>query len=171
MWSTFDRVWAGKPPLRFSWIKEYMFIYLQTDYEMHWILLLFYRIFRISIFNTCSYGELITGVSPNMLCRYKWHACRLTCTDTFLNVPTNFQMYRQKSEKTLLGGGGGAIAPPPRPPLATLMYCSHSCKKNCWIFFVSIQFNQLYNLCHLVNSERGSTIYKLRFSVDPSTNM
>ena len=21
--------------LRFSWIKEYMFIYLQTDYEMH----------------------------------------------------------------------------------------------------------------------------------------
>ena len=41
-----------------------MFIYLQTDYEMHWILRIFYRIFWISIFNTCSYGELITGVSP-----------------------------------------------------------------------------------------------------------
>ena len=41
-----------------------MFIYLQTDYEMHWILRIFYRIFWISIFNTCSYGELFTGVSP-----------------------------------------------------------------------------------------------------------
>ena len=39
------------------------------------------------------------------------------------HVPTNFQMYRQKSEKALLGGGGGAAAPlpPPPPPLATLM--------------------------------------------------
>ena len=53
-----------------------------------------------------------------MLCRYKWHACRLTCNDKFINVPTNFQMYRQKSEKTLLGGGGNC---PPAPPLATLM--------------------------------------------------
>ena len=41
-----------------------------------------------------------------ILCRYKWHACRLTCTD-------NFQMYRQNSKNALLGGGGGAIAPPP----------------------------------------------------------
>ena len=32
-----------------------------------------------------------------------------------LHVPTNFQMYRQNSEKALLGGGG-AIAPPPCPP-------------------------------------------------------
>ena len=36
------------------------------------------------------------------------------------HVPTNFQMYRQKSEKALLGGGGGQL-PPPCPPLATLM--------------------------------------------------
>ena len=35
-----------------------------------------------------------------------------------LHVPTNIQMYRQKSGKALWGGGG-AIAPP--PPLATLM--------------------------------------------------
>ena len=34
------------------------------------------------------------------------------------HVPTNFQMYRQKSEKALLGGGGSC---PPPPPLATLM--------------------------------------------------
>ena len=34
------------------------------------------------------------------------------------HVPTNFQMYRQKSEKALLGGGAAA---PPAPPLATLM--------------------------------------------------
>ena len=33
-----------------------------------------------------------------------------------LNVPTNFQMYRQNSEKALLRGGGGAIAPLPPPP-------------------------------------------------------
>ena len=60
----FDRVWAEEPPLIFSWIKEYMFIYLQTYHEKHWILRVFYRIFWISIFNTYSYGELFTGVSP-----------------------------------------------------------------------------------------------------------
>ena len=32
-----------------------------------------------------------------------------------LNVPTNFQMYRENSEKALWGGGG-AIAPPRLPP-------------------------------------------------------
>ena len=36
-----------------------------------------------------------------------------------LNVPTNFQMYRQNSDTALWGEG--AIAPLPRPPLATLM--------------------------------------------------
>ena len=44
------------------------------------------------------------------------------------HVPTNFQMYRQKSEKALLGGGGGQLAPPP-PPLATLMLCTSIKKK------------------------------------------
>ena len=32
------------------------------------------------------------------------------------HVPTNFQMYRQKSEKALLGGGGGSCPPAPPPP-------------------------------------------------------
>ena len=41
-----------------------------------------------------------------MLCRYKWHACRLTCTDKFPNVPT-------KLRKGIIGGGG---------PLATLVF-------------------------------------------------
>ena len=35
-----------------------------------------------------------------------------------LHVPTNFQMYRQKSEKALLWGGGGELPPCfPPPPL------------------------------------------------------
>ena len=45
-----------------------------------------------------------------ILCRYKWHACRLTCTDKFPNVPT-------KIRKSIIGGQ----LPPPAPPLATLM--------------------------------------------------
>ena len=39
-----------------------------------------------------------------------------------LHVPTNFQMYRQNSEKTLWGGGGIAPLAPPPPPLATLVW-------------------------------------------------
>ena len=39
MWSTFTgrltEFELKNIALRFSWIKEYMFIYLQTDYEMH----------------------------------------------------------------------------------------------------------------------------------------
>ena len=35
-----------------------------------------------------------------------------------LHVPTNFQMYRQNSDKALLGGGGSC----PPPPLATLVH-------------------------------------------------
>ena len=38
-----------------------------------------------------------------------------------LHVPINFQMYRQKSEKALLGANCPPPLPPPPPPLATLM--------------------------------------------------
>ena len=48
-----------------------------------------------------------------ILCRYKWHACRLTCSDKFPNVPT-------KLWKSIIGGGGLPPCPPPPPP-ATLM--------------------------------------------------
>ena len=64
VYGPFDRVWAEEHPLIFSGIKEYMFIYLQTYHDQHWILGVFYRIFWISFFNTYSYGELFTGVSP-----------------------------------------------------------------------------------------------------------
>ena len=37
---------------------------LANRLQMHWILHIFYRILGISIFNMCSYGEIITGVSP-----------------------------------------------------------------------------------------------------------
>ena len=37
-----------------------------------------------------------------------------------VGLPTNFQMYRQNSEKALLGVGS-CPPPPPPPPLATLM--------------------------------------------------
>ena len=47
-----------------------------------------------------------------ILCRYTWHACRLTCSNKFRNVPT-------KLWKSIIGrggGGGGGIAPLPSPP-------------------------------------------------------
>ena len=66
VYGPFDRVWAEEPPWDFHGLKN-TFIYLQTYYEKHWILRIFYRIFWISIFNTCSYGELFTGVSPTIL--------------------------------------------------------------------------------------------------------
>ena len=51
-----------------------------------------------------------------------------------LHVPTNFQMYRQKSEKALLGG---PPAPPPPPPLATLMVqCTFSLRWKSHIFAI-----------------------------------
>ena len=60
----------------------------------------------------------------SIFCRYI--RCFVGTNDMLvgLHVPTNFQMYRQKSEKTLLGGGGQFPPPPPPllpPPLATLM--------------------------------------------------
>ena len=39
----------------------------------------------------------------------------MTCLIVGLHVPTDFQMYRQNTEKALLGGGGG-IAPLLPPP-------------------------------------------------------
>ena len=60
MWSTFTGRLNWRAPLENwdSWINEYMFIYLQTYYEKHWILCIFYPPKYISIFNT------FAGVSP-----------------------------------------------------------------------------------------------------------
>ena len=52
----------------------------------------------------------------SIFCRYITYFVGTNNMLVRLHVPTNFQMYRQKSEKALLGGGGGAIAPPPLPP-------------------------------------------------------
>ena len=66
---------------------------------------------RASELRTFWYFYILKLLFLSIFCRYKWHACRLTCSDTFPNVPTNFQMYRQKSEKALLGANC-----PPAPP-------------------------------------------------------
>ena len=73
---------------------------------------------RASLENVLAFLHSKTAISFNILlvlqilCRYKWHACRLTCSDKFRNVPT-------KLWKSIIGGGGGGDSPPPPP--ATLM--------------------------------------------------
>ena len=54
----------------------------------------------------------------SIFCRYTSDtlSVQMTCLSAYMyrqipNVPTNFQMYRQKSEKALLGGGGGGNCP------------------------------------------------------------
>ena len=75
--------------------------------------------FGIFTFLNCYIFQYFVGTSDTLSVQMTCLSA-YTCTDKFPNVPTNFQMYRQKSEKALLGGG--AIAPPaPPPPLATLM--------------------------------------------------
>ena len=45
----------------------------------------------------------------------------MTCLSVYMYIATNFEMYRQNSEKALLGGGGISPCHPPPPPPATLM--------------------------------------------------
>ena len=52
VYGPFKKNWAEEPPFDFHWVKDNMFIYLQTDYETHWILGTFYRLFLIR-FLTC----------------------------------------------------------------------------------------------------------------------
>ena len=65
----------------------------------------------------CSHFYILKLLFLSIFCWYfryfvgtKWHACRLTCSDKFPNVPA-------KLWKSIIGGGGGL---PPCPP-ATLM--------------------------------------------------
>ena len=85
-------------------------------------------------------------------------------------VPTNFQMYRQKSEKALLGGGGGGAAappcpppPPPHPPLATLMLLIH----------INLQISVTYSDLNFgpknkqtKNKQEYNKLYRLRFQYE-----
>ena len=65
-----------------------------------------------------SYFHILKLIFLSIFCWYfryfvgtNWHACRLTCTDKFPNVPT-------KLRKSIIG----PCPPPPPPPLATLMH-------------------------------------------------
>ena len=48
----------------------------------------------------------------SIFCRYISYFVGTNDILVGLNVPTNFQMYRQKSQKVLLGGGGNCPPPP-----------------------------------------------------------
>ena len=71
------------------------------------------EIFGIFTFYNWYFFQYFVGTSDTL-------SVQMTCLSAYMHVPTNFQMYRQKSEKALWGGGG-AVAPCPPPPLATLM--------------------------------------------------
>ena len=82
--------------------------------------------FGIFTFLNCYFFQYFVGTSDTctlsvqMTCLSAYMYRQISqCTDKFPNVPTNFQMYRQKSEKALLGGGGNCPpGPPPPPPLS-----------------------------------------------------
>ena len=60
--------------------------------------------FGIFTFLNCYFFQYFVGTTDTL-------SVQMTCLSA--HVPTNFQMYRQKSEKALLGGGGGQLPPPP----------------------------------------------------------
>ena len=64
--------------------------------------------FGIFTFLNCHFFQYFVGTSHTL-------SVQMTCLSAY--------MYRQKSEKALLGGGGGGNCPlcPPPPPLATLV--------------------------------------------------
>ena len=63
--------------------------------------------FEIFTFLNCYFFQYLSV--HQILCRYKWHACQLKCTDKFPNVPT-------KLRKSIIGRGAVAPLPPPPPP-------------------------------------------------------
>ena len=73
---------------------------------------------------TFAFSHSKTAISFNILlvqilCRYKRHACRLTCTDKFPNVPTKLR------RAGIMGGGGGLLPPAPPPPPGYAIYPCH----------------------------------------------
>ena len=57
-------IWAEEPPLKFWSMIDNKVHSLENECELHWIFDVFYRFVWISIFNTRSNGEIITGVMP-----------------------------------------------------------------------------------------------------------
>ena len=95
----------------------------------------FYILNLLFLLIFCRYIRYFVGTNDML--------CRLTCTDKFPNVPTNFQMYRQKSEKALLGGQ----LPPPCPPAG---YASAPCTctthyRHTTLTFWRTELKQLFN--------------------------
>ena len=84
-----------------------------------------------------------------------------------LHVPTYFQMYRQNSEKALLGGGGSS--PPPPPPLATLVVgYTHGCPdlrvSGCVQTYINIQLHYYSCLYHKNDLQDNAHIQFRHFS-------
>ena len=59
------------------------------------------------------YFYILTLLFLSIFCRYSRYFVGTNDMLVGSHVPTNFQMYRQKSEKALLGGGAAAPTPPP----------------------------------------------------------
>ena len=60
-----------------------------------------------------SYFYILKLLFLSIFCRYFRYFVGTNDMLVGLHVPTNFQMYRQNSEKTLFGGGGQLRPPPP----------------------------------------------------------
>ena len=89
----------------------------------------------------CRYFYIIKLLFLSICCRYIRYFVGTNDMLVGLHVPTNFQMYRQKSEKALLGGGGNFPLPPPPSGYANAEECTifwvyiwwHTC--SCVSFF------------------------------------
>ena len=70
---------------------------------------------RASELRKCWYFYILKLLFLSIFCRYIRYSVDTNDMLVGLHVPTNFQMYRQKSKKALLGGNCPP-APPPPPP-------------------------------------------------------
>ena len=89
--------------------------YGMTLYINNKVLTLWKSMFMRASYKILAFLHTKSAISFNIIlsvlqifCRYKWYCL-------------SANMYRQNSEKALLGGGGGVAPPPPCPPLATIV--------------------------------------------------
>ena len=80
------------------------------------------RASRASELRKCWHFYILKLLFLSIFCRYIRYFVGTNDMLVGLHVPTNFQIYRQYSEKALLGAvPPPPLSPPPPPPLATLM--------------------------------------------------
>ena len=84
---------------------------------------MYMRASRASELRKFSHFYILKLLYLSIFCRYFGYFVGTNDMLVGLHVPTNFQMYRQNSEKAFIGGGGGQLPP---PPLATLMFWLYS---------------------------------------------